>query len=459
MSLGILKVASALEAAGMEVEHLDLAGVENFMEVVEDYADTHSPECYALTATTPQMPSASRIAAFLRPKAKVILGGPHATLINAAARKENPKGRGWAALQEMLSRFDAVVAGDGEVAIFRAMKEKGLIDADDPGSALWQKSVDFESSPFPARHLVDVDSYHYTVDGRRAISLICQLGCPFECGFCGGRLSPMLRRIRTRSSESVIEEMMHLHNTYGVTGLMFYDDELNVNKGLVELMNRIADTGIDWRLRGFVKSELFNAEQAVAMYRAGFRWLLCGFESAHPRILRNINKKATVEDNTRMLRTAHDAGLKVKALMSIGHPGECEETVRATKEWLIKEKPDDFDCTIITPYPGCPYYDSAKSVGDDLYCYSFNGDNLYSRDVNYATDALYYKGKPGDYKSYVWTDHLSAERLVELRDDLECEVRRELNIPFNQSHAALLYEHSMGQQLPPSILRSTNVTE
>ena len=34
---------------------------------------------------------------------------------------------------------------------------------------------------------MDVGSYHYTIDGHRALSLIAQLGCPFECGFCGGR--------------------------------------------------------------------------------------------------------------------------------------------------------------------------------------------------------------------------------------------------------------------------------
>ena len=93
----------------------------------------------------------------------------------------------------------------------------------------------------------------------------------------------MLRRVRTRSSGSIIAEMRHLHEVYGVRGIMFYDDELNVNKKVVELMDAIADMGIDWRLRGFVKAELFTDEQAAAMRRAGFRWLLVGFESGSPR--------------------------------------------------------------------------------------------------------------------------------------------------------------------------------
>ena len=65
----------------------------------------------------------------------------------------------------------------------------------------------YDASPYPARHLVDVDSYKYTIDGHRAISLIAQLGCPFGCGFCGGRNSKALRMIRTRTTRSIVEDV------------------------------------------------------------------------------------------------------------------------------------------------------------------------------------------------------------------------------------------------------------
>lgn len=452
VSLGILKIGAVLEQAGHEVDHLDLSGVENFEQAVQDYRGS---EIFAITATTPQMPAAIRVAGSLR--GKTILGGPHATLVHAAAKRGNQ--RALQALDGLMSSFDCVVAGDGEKAIFRALREYGLIDADDPKSPLWNTSKEFNDSPWPARHLVDVGSYHYSVDGEPALSMVTQLGCPFECGFCGGRFSPMLRRIRSRNDTDVLDEMISLHETYGVTGMMFYDDELNVNKGMVPLMRKIAETGIDWRLRGFVKAELFTEEQAEAMYAAGFRWLLCGFESAHPRILRNINKKATLEDNTKMLRVAHAHGLKVKALMSIGHPGESPETVMATRDWLLQEKPDDFDCTVITVYPGTPYYDSAVSIGEPMpttYRYEINGDALYSEDLNFHEGQGFYKGKPGEYKAFVWTDYLTRDQLVRMRDELEREVRLKLDIPYPQGAAALNYEHSMGQQLPPYILRGTN---
>ena len=452
MALGILKVGAVLEQAGIKVDHLDLNGISNFLDVVRDYPD--KDVVFALTATTPQLPAAVQIREVLVGR-KVILGGPHATLVHAAAKRGNERAQ--RALDTLLDVFDVVVVGDGEKAVFEALTGNGLIDADDPRSSLWQSSADFTASPWPARHLVDVSSYNYSIDGRDgALSLVGQLGCPMSCRFCGGRNSPMLRQIRKRTPENIVAELMHLHGTYGATSAMFYDDEININKSVVDLMRLIAATGVDWRLRGFVKAELFTEEQAELMYAAGFRWLLCGFESAHPRILKNIDKKATVEDNTTMLRIAHKHGLRIKALMSAGHPAESEETILATRDWLLEERPDDFDLTTICVYPGTSYFDDAVHVSDGVYKYVTNGDALYSQDINYNIDQAYYKGRPGEYKSFVWTDFITSERLVTMRDEVEHEVRKKLSIPYPTSAAEINYFHSMGQGLPGRILRSSN---
>ncbi len=307
-----------------------------------------------------------------------------------------------------------------------------------------------------------MESYRYTIDGHKAVSAVSQLGCPFACGFCGGRNSNALRRIRTRSTQNVVAEIVHLHETYGFTGFNFFDDELNVSKSVVELMRAITalqrSRGVEFRLRGFVKAELFTEEQAEVMFEAGFRWLLCGFEAAQPRILENINKKATLEDNTRVVEICHRYGLKVKALMSVGHPGESAASIQAVQDWLLDVKPDDFDCTVITNYPGTPYYDEAEETAPGVWTYTCkkSRDCQHSLDVDFTTTADYYKGDPnGGYHAYVYTDHLSREELVRLRDDVEKTVRERLAIPFNPGAAAVRYEHSMGQGLPDFILRTS----
>jgi anaerobic magnesium-protoporphyrin IX monomethyl ester cyclase len=472
---GILSVAAVLRQAGYEVKKIDLSGIKNFLEMITDYAQSSEEVgCFGITATTPQMPAVFEIVSILRqyrPGIRLILGGPHITLVNAAYRKEikaGTLGRARDAMLRVEEMFDVLVAGDGEEAIFLALKPDApkLIDADDMKSRLFLDNARLNALPFPARDLIDLDSYHYYIDGVRAHSLIAQLGCPYECGFCGGRSSAMLRKIRMRTSQSVVDEMLHIYRTYGTRGFMLYDDELNVNPKMHELMSLIAETqeklGVEWRLRGFIKAELFTQAQAEAMFRAGFRWILTGFESGSPKILTNINKKATREENTRCVELAHAAGLKVKALMSVGHPGETAATIEETRQWLISATPDDFDVSIITCYPGTPYYDEAvphPSLRDVwVYTYQKTGDRLYQLNVDHTVVSDYYKGDPnGGYRAYVYTDDLSPDELVRLRNSVEREVRATLGIPFNAGAAAMLYEHSMGQSgnFPSNILRQS----
>ncbi|MDB5225309.1 MAG: radical protein [Candidatus Adlerbacteria bacterium] len=478
VSLGILKVAAMLEKANKKVNFLDLSGVQNYLEALEDYLRTSPDDMVGITTTTPQLPSVIKILAVIRsvrPNLRVILGGPHVTLVYSAKKMEIKRkvagGRGHAAAAQLESLFDVLVSGDGELAIFEAIKSDApkVVDGDDPKGGLFLTDKMFTELPLPARHLVDLRSYHYSIEGFPATSLIAQLGCPFGCGFCGGRNSKSLRQIRNRDTASILAEVEHLHREHGHTGFMFYDDELNVSTSFVELMDGLTALqerlDVEFRLRGFVKAELFarDPKQAPAMYRAGFRWLLCGFEAAHPRILVNIDKRATLDDNDRCVDLAKEAGLKIKALMSCGHPGETEESVLAIKDWLIRKRVDDFDCTVITTYPGTPYYDLAEPSpqlsareGRSVWSYRHpkTGDCLHAYELDYTREADYYKGDPDDYKAYVFTDHLSADRIVALRKRVEDEVRAKLGIPYNAGAPGVRYEHSMGQGLPASILRS-----
>ena len=474
LSLGILRVAAVLERAGVRVELLDLSGVENCLDAVEDHARLSHATVFGLTTTTPQLPAARAIierVRQVRPDARILLGGPHVTLVNAARKREasrGVRGRGHAAFDRIACMTDVAVAGDGEVAVFDALDTtERLVDADDPKSSRFLTNAVYNSLPLPSRHLIDMPSYFYQIDGRRATSVIGQLGCPFGCGFCGGRNSASLRQIRTRSVSSIIVELEHLHRAYGYTGFMFYDDELNVSRSMVELMTAIAELqerlGVDFRLRGFVKAELFDEQQARAMYRAGFRWLLVGFEAGSERILENINKRSSRDDNTRCMEIATKHDLKVKALMSVGHPGESQESVRDSHDWLLEVKPADFDCTIITTYPGTPYYDDAvpHETMPGVYTYTTprTGDRLHARDVDFGEVAEYYKGNPdGGYQAFVFTDQLSGNELVAGRDWIERDVRTKLGIAFNQSRAGVRYEHSMGMGagLPAFILKSTD---
>lgn len=482
--IGPLKVAAELEANGNPVEVLDLSGYENFLDVLDVHLESTNSNIFALTATTPQYPAAVAIARKIEeenPTAQIILGGPHATLAHTSAmsdREKKIKGRGHRAFAQILDDFDTVVVGDGEQSVFYAIDPEAdqIVDAGNRLSPLFMQRGTLDNYHLPARHLIDHNSYRYHINDEgetyRAFSVIAQLGCPFGCGFCGGRESNVFRIARTRSIQNVVSEIetvvLESQNwEEPLRGVMFYDDELNVNPGaleelcleLIDLQDRL---DIDMRFRGFVKAELFTQEQAELMYRAGFRILLTGIESGSDQILAAIGKGTSRETNSRCVRYAHEAGLKVKALMSLGHPGESDSTIKKSAEWVKSnlDEGDEVDWTIITQYLGTPYYDESEWIEDEhggAWCYTVNGERLWSRELDYSREAGFYKGIPGEYISYVWTDHMSPEMLVEARDAAEEETRAHLNLEPVSSMvvAARQFDHSMGQ-LAANILRAAN---
>jgi len=478
MSLGILTIAAVLEKRGYIVDMLDLSGIKNYIEALKTYLKEHPEvEVYGITSTTPQVPLAKKINDVIKSYGKrVIAGGPHFTLINSASKKEKKRGipgRATRALEKLKETFDTLVCGDGEYAIFEALKGEKFVDADDKNSPLFLTNDDFTEAPFPARHLVDIDSYNFHIDGKKGLTLIGQLGCPFLCGFCSGRNSPTFRKIRTRSVENVMEEIEFMHKTWGIEAYNFYDDELNVTKSLPQLLKLLIDyqrkNNVKFNFRGCLKAELFNEEQAELLRDAGFKKLLVGFESGAPRILDNINKRSTRDDNTNCIDLGRKYGVDIKALMSIGHPGESKETIEETKYWLKEVQPSEFDVTIITVIPGSPYYDDAylvegsniigaESVNDNDNIYAYEAprtkDKLYSVEVDNLKEFEYYKGIPGEYNAFVFTDYLSRKDLINSREMLDTEVTSFLGHTRDMSVEAQLYEHSMGM-LPNFILKSS----
>lgn len=478
--LGILKVVAEFRKNGNQVEVLDLSGYGNYADIVRDFSKQTDSRHFAITATTPQLPAAMKVIETLRdeiPQAQVILGGPHATLTFTGMEQDLLKkraGRGTMGFEQLAKSFDKIVVGDGELATFYAIDplyDRQVINAGDRKSPLFLKKGTLEEFEPPARDLIDMSSYHYHIDGKRSFSTIAQLGCPFECGFCGGRDSHFLRTARPRSPEHAVKEVEDYILTAreegtDYSGIMFYDDELNISTGNLEvlcrqLLNLQDRLCIEMAFRGFVKAELFTPKQAELMYQAGFKILLSGIESGSDQMLTAMRKHTTREINTHLVNIAHDAGLRVKALMSLGHPGESEETISQSVDWVksnLWPDWDDVDWTVITQYPGSPYFDhseynSEKKAWEYKTAIDGKTESLYSREMNFAQDAYYYKGIPGEYDVYVWTDYLSTDQLARLRDSAESETRSALKLSPITAVTPSTFEHSMGQSLPKNILR------
>ena len=432
--LGILSVATVLKHNNINVSVLDLSGMKDYVDVLGTYLKENDVDVVGFTVNTPQLPYVINMVRIVPEHITTLAGGPHITSCYSAI-KHVQNSRILKNVKDLEDNFDHLFVGDGEISILEFLSGRitsKVIDADS-SDALFLTNEYLSTHDFIDRSFIDLHSYKFYIDGEKCTSIISQLGCPFNCAFCCGRLSKNLRKVRSKTSAQVLKEIKHLFTVYGYKAFMFYDDELNVNKALIPFLNELIDLqkslGTSFKFRGFVKSELFNENQARLMKQCGFEWLLCGFESADERILKTINKKATLADNSKMLETCKKHDIKVKALMSCGHPGESRESLTNIKNWLVTHKPADFDLTIISPYPGSPYFDFSTQIDDNIWKYvsPYTNDILYSIDVDYTRIPHYYKGIPGNYTAYVYTDYLKADELTKLRDETERTVRQELS--------------------------------
>jgi radical SAM superfamily enzyme YgiQ (UPF0313 family) len=383
--LGLLYLGTALEDAGFEPKVADL----NLPEVtIEGY----DPGLIGITCVTANFGSVKQIVADFRtfyPGVPIVVGGPH---LSVRPRDWKKLGADWAC------------TCDGEEIIKRPAGCSGNVP---PGTP-----VDVNYYPFPARHLVPIHDYKCTLDGEPAAPIVSQRGCPFGCSFCCRWEGS--RKVRARFYENVYEEVMQLKRL-GFRSFVFHDDEFNLlNARLLDLCGWLRGARIHFRAN--IRADLFTGEQADALADAGCSWLCVGVESGNAAILKAARKGTTPEDNARARVICKSSGIKFKAFVMVGLPGETHETVADTKRWLIENEVDDLTVTMFVPYPGTDVYEHPER-----YDIRFDAD--------YEKTSLMFRGGAGhSLPRCISTSGLSAEELAEMPEILESEVRRELGI-------------------------------
>lgn len=388
--LGLLYLGAALEANGHTASVVDLA--------FDSPLEGHNPDLIGIMCLTPhypQFPALIRELRRLYGDTPIAVGGPHFSTVPEDGTRIGA---------------DVTCKGDGEdviVQIADGKWQKGSV-MQSPGGI-----TDVNAHPFPARHLLPIKEYRYSIASLPATTAITQRGCPYECSFCCHWEG--YRKVRLRHTDNVITEIRQI-KAIGFGAVQFYDDEYDLNhKRTIELCEAIGHEDIKWR--AFIKANCFNEAQAKAFAASGC-WELCtGVESGSDSILRTIQKKATVADNTRARNLCRTYGIRFKAFAMVGHPGETIETALATRDWLIDNTVDEFNLSLFTPYLGTPNFDHPER-------YDLQFDKL-----DYSQSEYFYRGKPGEYQSHARTTALSGEELARLRDEIENEVRERLGLP------------------------------
>ncbi len=372
--LGIMYLSSWLKSFGLSVEICDLS--QNHKIPVAKIT--------ALTATTPQYPYALNIIKSIKNETKTVIGGAHASSFGNCAD------------------FDIEVHGEGELALYNiVMNNKYNIPLPRIHKGTLIENLD--TLPFPDRYWDGFKKYHYNYDGIKFTTAMTSRGCPYNCAFCFRLFG---QKVRNMSVERVITEAVQIQDL-GFDGIMYYDDTFAINR---ERTTNIAKelNHIGMKFRCFTRANTIDEKLLCTLKKNGCLELGMGVESGSQKILDTVLKGVKVSDCERVIQMCRQNKMKLKIFLMLGLPGETTKTIEATKQFIIRNQPDDYDISIYTPFPKTKLWDLHQKNMTDIE---------YKEPIDYGH--MFYKSVEGRYKSNVRTKELSFENIEHARHELE----------------------------------------
>ena len=358
--------------------------------VTDDY-DLENPDwlkgfdMVGISIMTPQRAEASRLLQFIKQHSPnttaAVAGGPHVKYYS----------------DEMLEEpWDYIVVDDGERAIIQIIDgtaERVIKDIihprDFPGIVV--KPARLENADF-------LKSYNYKLNGRDSTTMLTARGCPEHCTFCEDAHS----FVKYTPFDLVIQELDDIQEM-GYQGVYIFDDIFSlIIKRTEPIARELKRRDLIYRCNG--QARLFTEKFADLLAETGCYEVAFGAESGHQTILDNIEKRTTVEQNYNFVRWCKERGIICKAFLMLGLPGENEETIKATEQFIATSGLDDFQLAIYYPYRGTQIRDEIEA-GRPNFDLTFEGEGLGA-----------YGQKGGYSEAVVRTRALTRDDLLAHRD-------------------------------------------
>ena len=210
----------------------------------------------------------------------------------------------------------------------------------------------------------DLDIKKYTIPFLLYpyVTFYASRGCPPLCNFCLWPQTISGHHWRKRSSDNVVAEVKRTFELFPeVKEIFFNDDTFTWNKShVLELCKKLKPLKFIWSCNARVNTDY---ETLRAMKESGCRLVDVGFESGDPRILKNIQKGATIEQAFVLMKNCRRLGLTVHGDFQVGLPGESRETIEKTIRFAMELDCQTIQVSVSHPYPGTEFYDYLEKHG------------------------------------------------------------------------------------------------
>ncbi|MBF0193570.1 MAG: B12-binding domain-containing radical SAM protein [Magnetococcales bacterium] len=383
-------------------------GIESTIEIDFDFDNIEKYISYShigISCMTPQRDQAYKILDKVKkklPHIKVILGGPHAKYYLTDCSK---------------LPFDHIVIGNGELALLEILNNGKNI------SRILEIPIsveDMNQFPIPYRSPEFIQQYCFDIQGIPSTTILTAKGCPMKCTFCEDAKSKVFMY-----KASNIGQQIEQAKEAGFRGIMFFDDIFTLSKNRVkELTQEIVKHDIYYRCFGHARS--MTPEIAQMLVDSGCIETGFGAESGSQKILDYVEKRVSLKQQMDYVEICNERGIKVKAFLMLGLPGEDNNSIQETRKFLQflmknsfknrfgREITNDFDLTLFFPYKGTQIRDKIDGGYGEIDLFLSQNTDLLSG---------FYKGTNGSSESAVMTSSLTTQQLEESRQELLSEFK------------------------------------
>jgi len=354
-NLAAVYLTNFLRKRGHHTKYINLFQYEKD-KLIEFLAE--DPYCIAITTTFYVLNfPVTEMVEFIRrhnSRVKIVVGGP--LIANHARNYQGDELK--SALDDMGADI-YVIEGQGEMALFqivKCLKENGDLSKV-PNLVYYENGALHRTPPVLENSSLDENRIDWLDFNNESLGATLQTrtarSCAFNCSFCNyptraGKLT--LAGIDTLEEE--FDSMYALGNTQN---LVFIDDTFNVPlprfKEICRLMIR-KNYNFNWF--SYFRCSNSDEEAIDLMARSGCKGVFLGIESGSPHILKLMTKAATIEkyaDGMKLLRQ-HD--ILTFGSFIVGFPGETDETLKETSDFIKENKPDYWRAQMWYCEPGTP---------------------------------------------------------------------------------------------------------
>jgi radical SAM superfamily enzyme YgiQ (UPF0313 family) len=353
-----------------EVAILDLSFEKEPYEAFRKRLLEMKPDLVGYTGFSSQAALVRELAVFAKkqlPSVVNVVGGIHATVIpvdyGIDAIDIIVRGEGGTAFRDIISRFKkGLPLFFGEAVLSPRDPEFAALAA-----LLPPKYPDIEDIPRPRRDLVDRSRYFivWTASDEKRLPTIfprtatirTSYGCPFNCSFCVVH-HIMRGQYLQRSPEDVVDEIANLPEDH----IYFVDDENFINnERMTKIANLLIDRGIKKKYVSWARSDsIVKHPEVFKLWKeAGLSMVYVGLEAMTGERLEKLNKRTTVETNTKAVSILRELGITLHASFMLD-PDFDEEDFASLKKVVKNICPAEVTFTVFSPSPGTVLWQKHK---------------------------------------------------------------------------------------------------